>query len=175
MRFCQRAAARLGFAALAAGTTVSGAAFAARVDTPASIVGSQLGSWDCTVTTPGSNAQQLVIVWTPYGEDWIHGSVDVPAFGSRPSHKADFAFGYDLRQKLWVSVYTDSLGAYSVSKSKASPSSRKMTFSDAYPIDPDDGDSIVEFGVSKSTIDSTWTQAGTRHTSHEACSKIPTQ
>ena len=74
-----------------------------------------------------------------------------------------------------MSVYTDSLGAYSVSKSKASPSSRKMTFADAYPVDPDNGDSIVSFGVAKSTVDSSWTQAGVHHTSHEACSKIPTQ
>ena len=146
---------------------------AASADSAATIVSSQVGSWNCTIGAPGAKAQQLVIVWAPYGEDWIRGSVDVPAYGTLPAHKADFSFGYDARQKIWVSVYTDSLGAYSVAKSTAPPTSRTMTFTDAYPIDPDNGPSIVTFGNQASTIDSNWTTSGKKYSSHERCSKIP--
>jgi hypothetical protein len=150
------------------------AAPAAVIESPSTIVSSQVGSWDCTISSPGAKEdEQLVIVWAPYGKDWIRGSVDVPVFGSRPAHKADFSFGYDVRQKLWVSVYTDSLGSYAVAKSNAPPTSRKMTFTDAYPIDPENGPSVVNFGAQTSTIDSSWTAGGKKYTSHEACSKIP--
>jgi hypothetical protein len=134
---------------------------------------SQIGSWNCAITIAEVKDRQRVLVnWSAYGTNWIHGFADVPAYGGRPDHRADFAFGYDFSQKMWVSVYTDSLGAYSISKSDAPPSAKKMTFTDAFPIDPHDGPSIVTLGAQTATIDSAWQTAGVSHTSHERCDKV---
>ena len=64
--------------AAAAAIGFPSAASAAPADTPATIVASQIGSWDCSISSPGSKeVEQLVIVWAPYGEE-----LD-PGFGRR--------------------------------------------------------------------------------------------
>ncbi len=144
----------------------------AEANPAAALLQSQVGSWNCTISEPGiRETQKLVIVWAPYGSNWIRGNVDVAAFGRRPPHKADFTFGYDPVAKAWVNVYTDSLGEYAVSKSASPPTATKLTFIDAYPLDPNDQPSVLTFGGRTTTIDSSWTEAGRRHTSREVCTK----
>ena len=133
----------------------------------------QVGSWDCTITYPGLHeSESFVVVWSGFGEHYIRGTVDVPEFRHEPARKANIILGYDMLAKQWTNVFADSNGAYSFAKSAAGPATKSMTFSGVYPTDSTIGPSLVVLGARTTTIDNSWTVSGAQRASHEVCSKI---
>jgi hypothetical protein len=139
-----------------------------------SLLRTQVGSWDCTISYPGlREAENFVVVWSGFGEHYIRATADVPAFRREPARKINVIFGYDATAKQWTNVFVDSTGAYAFAKSAVGPATKSMTLADVNPSDAGAGPAAVVLGTRRTTIDNTWTVAGTQRTSREVCEKIP--
>jgi hypothetical protein len=134
----------------------------------------QVGSWQCKIDYPGlRETESFVVVWSGFGEHYLRGTADVPAFRREPARKVDVVLGYDAGAKQWTNVFTDSTGAYAFFKSAVGPANKTVNFSSAYPADPDAGTSRLVLGPRTTTIDNTWKVSGAQRASHEVCAKIP--
>ncbi|MBD5634384.1 MAG: DUF1579 family protein, partial [Candidatus Eremiobacteraeota bacterium] len=127
-------------------------ATAAAPNPAAATVQIAVGTWNCVMTGPMGTATSQ-IVWTPFGDGWVHGKVTAAAAGPRPAHTADISFGYDPEAKLWVEIYADSLGEYGIVKSSDAPTAKTITYTEAYPVFPNDGPQVVALGPAVTTID----------------------
>ena len=135
---------------------------------------SQVGSWDCTITYPGlRESEKFIVVWSGFGDHHIIGTADLPAFRSEPARKASVILGYDPVAKAWTNAFADSTGAYAFAQSTAGSRAKTMTFTNVYPVDPTLRPSLVVLGPRTTTIDNSWTVSGTERASHEVCAKIP--
>ncbi|MBV8244680.1 MAG: hypothetical protein JOZ38_02035 [Candidatus Eremiobacteraeota bacterium] len=155
------------FAALLA-TIALGAAPAANHSDPADL-GALVGTWTCTSVNGNvvQHYKETAIKWGP----WIQFTSDIPAIGDQPAHKTVDYFGYDPKGKVWINASVSSLGDYSVVKSTAPASASTSTWTDAYPVDPDDGPATVSFASKKYTVDATYKAKGKQTPFHVACTK----
>jgi len=113
------------------------------------------------------------VVWSGFGEHYIRGTADVPAFRQEPERKIEVILGYDTTAKQWTNAFADSNGAFALYKSEAGPAKKTIALTMAFPDDSDIGPSRVVLGPRTTTIDNTWKVSGSDRQSHEICSKIP--
>jgi hypothetical protein len=134
----------------------------------------QVGSWQCTIAYPGlRDSERFVVVWSGFGDHYIRGTADVPAFRQEPERKVNVILGYDTGAKQWTNAFTDSTGAFALFKSTSGAPNKKIALTQAYPDDSDVGPSTVVLGPRTTTIDNSWKVSGTQRESHEVCAKIP--
>jgi Protein of unknown function (DUF1579) len=129
------------------------------------------GSWSCTYQGPMGSSTSTSTA-TMLGDHWLKFQESSPAMKDRPAHTGETFFGYDSTKAQWVVMGVNTLGEYFALKSSASPDAMTQTWTDAYPVDPNDGPTILKFASNSAyTLDSTWTEKGKKMSSHQSCTK----
>jgi hypothetical protein len=129
------------------------------------------GSWTCANQGP-MGASTSTSTATMMGNNFLKFQENSPAMKGRPAHTGETFLGYDPTKSQWVVTGVNTLGEYFMLKSSAAPDAMTQTWTDAYPVDPNDGPTIVKFTSNSAyTIDSNWTEKGKKMSSHASCTK----
>lgn len=109
---------------------------------------------------------------TTYGT-WVQFSGKEPAHDADPPRSFVMLVTYDRHGKEWlIDSYSDG-GHMILSKSSAGPDDARQTWTNIYPVNPNqEPGTIVMSDATWDTYDA-WTDGGKRITAHTSCKKTP--
>lgn len=131
---------------------------------------SYAGTWKCM---DSSSARKGVVNYTDtataYGK-FVKFAGLYPAVNGQPADNFENFLGYDGKLHQWVFLNVGSAGDYGIGKSTSSGMSQ-MSWVDGFPVDPNDGPTIVSISSSRIVADGSSTQKGKKVTTHTVCVK----